>query len=203
MSSLTKFALRLTVVLASVLPSVCPASVFSGRIRKMHFSPSRDCSRGMDVSKITPVNSLREFTSEDVGHIIPTDMASGATSATLTSRILDQSVKNVLASNAVKRSPFGQTATDVQKAMQTNISVASRAPNSIHHEIKFALRPVQTQAVLRYSGLTNAQLSYGASEAKMDFEWREAVGALATDVVFNHIDIPGDRKDVMSLHWAW
>ncbi len=203
MTSIAKFALKLTVLLVSALPCVCPASVFSGKIRKMHFSPSRDFSRGMDVSKITPVNSLRTITSEDVGQMIPTDMEPGADSSTLTSRILDQSVRTMLASEAVKRSSFGQTASKVQSAMQTNITVAARSPNSVNHQVNFAVRPAQTQAVLNYSGLTNAQLSYRALESKMDFEWREAVSALDTDVVFNHIDMPGDRKEVMSLRWAW
>jgi hypothetical protein len=51
--------------------------------------------------------------------------------------------------------------------------------------------------------LTNAQISYRATESKVDFEWREPVAAIDTDLVFNHVNVPGERRDLMSLRWSW
>lgn len=203
MKTLSKFALSLTAALACALPSVCVASVFSAKIRKLHFSPKRNYSRGLDASKIQPVTSLRDMTSEDVAKMIPTDLSSTSDTRVVTSRILALSVQNVINSDAVKHSTLGSTAQSVQQTMQDGMTVASREPNSVQHELKFSMKPTQTEAMVRYSGLTNARVSYLASESKMDVEIREPFEALATDVVFNHVNIPGDRKDVMSLSWSW
>lgn len=200
-----KSAISLAAVFVTALaPIVCRASVYSARIRPLQLAPTaRDYSRGLDGSAIQPIHSLRTLTSQDVQKMIPTDLDPAASPSRITARILDQSLKNAMSSEAVKHSSFGRTAASVQRSMQTNVTIANREPNSIQHQFKIAMQPVQSQALLHYSGLTDAQLTYRANDATAIFEMRESVKALSTDVVYNHVNVPGERKDLMSLRWVW
>ena len=202
-AALRAFA-HITIFLVTALPSVVFASIYSANIRPLQFSPSaRDFSRGLDVSVIRPMHSLRDLTSQDIQKMIPTDIDPASSGSGVAARILDQSVKNALNSDAMKRSDFGRTARSVQQSMQTNITIANREPNSVQHQFKLAMQPAQSQAVVRYTGFTTAQVTYRAAASETNFEMREPVKAFSTDVVYNHVDNPGDRKDLMSLRWAW
>jgi hypothetical protein len=193
----------LIVCTLSALSSISTASVYSGKIRPMEFNPRPDdYSRGLDASLIHPIESANGIKYADVQKMIPTDLDPNNQSS-VGQRIFDTSLKSAIDSDVFRKSSVGQTATNVEKSMQANISVSSREPNSIKHEFKLAADPMQAQARINYSGVTNAQLSYHATESKMDFEWREPVAMISTDVVYNHVNTPSDRKDLMSLRWSW
>jgi hypothetical protein len=199
----SKLLCWISICLASALSSVATASVFSGKIRPLEFNPRpSDYSRGLDASTIHPIESMNGLKYADVQKIIPADLNPNDQSG-VGRRILDNSLKNAMNSSAIRNSDLGRTATRVENSMQKNVSIGSREPNSVHHEFEFAADPVQAQARIHYSGLANAQISYHANEAKMDFEMREPVHAIATDVVYNHTDVSGDRRDLMSLRWIW
>lgn len=157
----------------------------------------------MDASKIESMHSLRDLTTDDVAKVIPTDMSEQSDMGAFARRIADKTLKQALESDALKGSSVLQTAREVGESLKTDVAMGSREPNSVQHKFNFAMKPTAAQATLRYSGLTNARLSYLASESKMDLELREPVDALSTDLVFNHVAIPGDTKEVMSLSWAW
>lgn len=171
----------------------------------MQFNPEPpDYSHGLDASTIQPIESTRGIKYKDVQAIIPTDLDPNNPQGDL-HRIANNAMKNAIESDGIKNSGIGRTAASVQQSMQTGASFGgdSADPSAVHHEIKVAGDPFQQQARINYSGLTHAQLSYHASESKMDFEVREAVRAISTDLVFNHTDIPGDRRDLVSLRWNW
>ncbi len=200
---LCRLAMCLVSTLSSVLASPASASVFSAKIRPFQFNPEpTDYSRGLDLSIIQPIESMRGLRSADVQNVIPTDLDPNDQSH-VGRRILNNTVTHAINSDSIRNSALGRTAQTVQQSMQGGVTMGSREPNSVQHEIRVAADPMQAQARIRYSGLTNAQLSYRATESKTDFEWREPVAAIATDLVFNHTDCPGDRRDLMSLRWAW
>ncbi len=199
-----KTVCQLTIILACSLPGICQASLYSAPIRPMQFTPAeQDYSRGFDASIIQPVEPQNELSSADIQKIIPTNLDSSLSAETIAGRIVDQSLKAALASEALKKSSLGHTVGSVQKSLQTNVTVANREPNSIKHEFKIAMEPAQSQARLRYSGIGNASLTYRALESKTDFEMREPIHFISTDIVYNHIDTPSEKRDTMSLHWAW
>lgn len=199
----SKTLCSITVCLMSALSSISMASVYSAKIRPIDFNPLRaDYSRGLDASTIHPIESTKGLKYSDVQKIIPTDLDPNNQGG-VGRRILDNSLKNALNSDALKNSSLGRTAASVQESMQTNVSMGSRESNSVHHEFQFAADPVQVRARIHYSGLTDANLSYHAGESKTDFEMREPVRMIATDIVYNHTDVPGDRRDLMSLRWKW
>jgi hypothetical protein len=199
----SKMICGVAVCLASALSSVSQASVFSAKIRPMQFNPEpADYSRGLDLSIIQPVRSMRGIHYSDVASVIPTDLDPNDQNG-VGRRILNNTVNRAINSDSVRRSSLGRTAQSVQNSMQGGVSLGSREPNSVQHEIRVAADPMQVQARINYSGLTNAQLSYRAAESKVDFEWREPVAAIDTDLVYNHVNVPGDSRDLMSLRWSW
>lgn len=199
----SKMICGVAVCLASALSSFAQASVFSAKIRPMQFNPEpADYSRGLDLSVIQPLQSMRGLQYSDIANVIPTDL-DPRDQAGIGRRILNNTVRHAIGSDSLRKSSIGRTAQSVQNSMQGGVSLGSREPNSIQHQIRVAADPLQGQARIRYSGLTNAQLSYRATESKVDFEWREPVAAIDTDLVFNHVNVPGERRDLMSLRWSW
>ena len=189
--------------LSSALSSLSGASVFSAKIRPMQFNlEAADYSRGLDLSIIQPIHSSRGLQSADIANFIPTDLNPDDQKG-IGRQILNKTVNSAMKSESIRKSSLGRTAASVQNSMQGGVSLGSREPNSVQHEIRLAADPLQAQARINYSGLTNAQLSYLATESKIDFEWREAVSVIETDIVFNHTNAPGERRELMSLRWAW
>jgi hypothetical protein len=169
----------------------------------MQFNPEpTNYARGLDLSIIQPVLSTRGIHFSDVANVIPTDLDPSDQNG-IGRRILNNTVTRAINSDSIRNSSLGRTAVSVQNSMQGGVSVGTRSPNSVQHEFRIAADPMQALARINYSGLTNAQLSYRATESKMDFEWREPVAAIDTDIVFNHVNAPGERRELMSLRWAW
>lgn len=199
----SKFLCGILMCLTNALSSVGGASVFSAKIRPLQFNPEpMDYSRGLDLSVIQPIYSVRGLKSADVANVIPMDLDPGD-QLHVGRRIISNTVSHAMRSDVLRNSSLGRTAQTVQNSMQAGMTVGSREPNSIQHQIRAAVDPVQAQARINYSGLTNAQLSYHANESQVDFEWREKVAVISTDLVYNHVSDPAGRRDLMSLRWSW
>lgn len=172
------------------------------QIRYLTLAP-HNFEKGLDVSVIQPIESLRTIKSEDVAMMIPhRDLTTGADGSLVATRILDHSLSNFFNSPAVRNSDFGKTAHTVEKSMESEAAFGGSEEGSVQHKLKFAMKAIETKAQLEYSGVTNAQLSYNIAQSKMDLEVHEQV-ASNTRVVFNHIDQPDDRRETLSLRWAW
>ncbi len=197
------FFCGIAMCLASAFSSAAKASVYSAKIRPMQLNlEPLDYSRGLDLSIIKPVHSTRGIHYQDIANVIPLDLDPNDQQG-VGRRILNNTVNRAINSDSIRNSSIGRTAASVQNSMQGGVSLGSREPNSVQHEFRVAADPMQVQARINYSGLTNAQLSYRAAESKMDFEWREPVSAIDTDLVFNHVHVPGEQRDLMSLRWSW
>ena len=191
------------VCLASAFSSPAQASVFSAKIRPLRLNPeSANYTRGLDASIIQPVLSTRGLQSADVAYVIPTDLDPNDQHG-IGRRILDNTVNRAITSDSIRKSSLGRTAQSVQESMQGSVSLGNREPNSVQHDLRIAADPMQTVAKINYSGFTNAQLSYRASDSKIDFELHEPVAAISTNLVFNHSAQDGILRDTVSLNWAW
>jgi hypothetical protein len=162
-----------------------------------------DFSKGFNIATIRPMDSTRDVKAADIQKVIPQDMQPSSSGGQVAAKILDRSVNSYFNSDAMRRTDIGRTATTVEKSMATDVSFGGQQPESIHHSVKFAIQPAQTQAKLSYTGVTNADLTYKATSSTANFEVREPVSILSTNLVFNHINSPSDRKDILSLRWVW
>lgn len=167
------------------------------------FLRTTDFSRGVDFGVIQPVASDRETTAKDISKIIPSNMKPSSDGGLVASQILDHSLSNWFNSEAVKNSSVGRTAHQIEKSMTGDVSFGGTRKNSIKHNLKFAMKATQTQALLEYSGLTNAQLTYFIVQEKTDVELRENVRALKTQVVFNQTSSRSNSQKMLSLRWNW
>jgi hypothetical protein len=167
------------------------------------FSREPDFSRGMDASVIHPMATLNGIRYEDVAMFIPKDLATNSNSSNVSGHILDHSISSIFNSQAVRNSDLGRSAHKIEHNMQGGVSMSGSGDRAINHAIHFAMVPSQGRAQIVYSGLTDAQISYQAVSAKLDFEVREAVAMVGTDLVYNHIAQNGDRTDMLSMRWKW
>ena len=203
----SKTALLIAAVAAiQSLPCPCAASVTSRPTfyRKLNLTLKRDFSQGLDASTIHPVESRNITTSQDIARIIPCESLRDTNNGSaIAGKIAERSFRAIMNSDNVKKSEIARTAASVEEIGGGDVALGGDEPDAVQHKIKFAMKPAQTQAQLQYNGLTNARFSYRASESKFDVEVREPMSMIATDVVLNHVSIPGDQRDVLSLSWAW
>lgn len=188
------------------LPCLCAASVTSRPVfyKRLDLTIKRDFTRGLDASSIQPIESRNITTSQDIARIIPCESLRDTNDGnSIAGKIAERSFRAIMNSDNVRNSGIARTAASVEEFGGGNVSIGSDEPNTIQHKIKFAMKPAQTQAQFQYNGLTNARLSYRASESKFDVEVREPMSMIATDVVLNHVSVPGDNREVLSLSWAW
>jgi hypothetical protein len=163
---------------------------------------SRDFSRGFNMATIEPVESLRNIRSSDIGLLIPVnELKPESDGSTIALQILDHSVSNFFKS--MQKSDLGRSVKLVEKSVETEISLGGAEPDSTRHSIKVAMRAAQSKAFIRYSGVTNATVSYRILQSALDLEIREPLPIFKTDLVYNHIATRDDTRDLLSLSWAW
>lgn len=180
-----------------------PYALRSTLMHEYSFKRPRDFSKGIDISNIKPVESSRATKPEDVSKIIPSDMKPTSDGGMVAAQILDHSLSNWFNSEAVRNSDLGRTAHQVEKSMEGDVSFGGGQPDSIKHNFRFAMRAAQTHAQIGYTGLTNAQVTYYMLQNKTDFEVREAVKPLGTQLVYNEIVTREDTRRTVSLRWDW
>ena len=180
-------------------------SAWNDKSQPLDFSlrATDDFSKGFNIATVQPMDSTRDVKAADIQKVIPQDMQASSNGSQVAAKILDRSVNSYFNSDAMRKTDIGRTATTVEKSMATDVSFGGQQPESIRHSIKFAIQPAQTQAKLSYTGITNADLTYKATSSTANFEVREPVAMLSTNLVFNHINSPSDRKDILSLRWVW
>jgi hypothetical protein len=171
--------------------------------KKLSLAPTPDFSRGMDASYIQPMQSNQDIREEDVEKVIPKDLTPTSSTSEVASKIIDHSVSSYLNSPTVKNSSLGQATTKIDKSMSGNMSVGGSDPASIQHNFKFEMQAAQTKAVMAYTGYTNAEITYKASESTLDLQVHEKVAMLGTQLVYNHTIKPADTRDIVSLKWVW
>lgn len=175
---------------------------YSKSIQNLAVSNRLDFSKGLNLKVIKPIRSMRAMQAEDIARIIPEDLTPTSNSGQIAAQILDHSLSNFFNSDTVRNSEWGRAAHEVEQKMESNIAFGGNEPESVTHSFKFAMRAAQTKALIEYSGLMNAQISYTISQQKMNFEVHEKL-ASQTQVVFNHINSRDDRTDMFSLRWNW
>ena len=166
-------------------------------------APGLDCSKGYDASIIQPVRPYDDVDSQDIQKMIPQDMQPSSDGAQVASRIADKSMNSFMDSPMMKSSDIGRAAKSVEHSMQADMSVGGAEPDSIKHSFHFDVQAAQTKAMLKYQGITNANLSYQASGQTLNLEVREPMKIIKTDLVYNHIDSWNDRRDTLSVRWIW
>ena len=187
----------------SIAKAAIPHALRSSLMTDFSFSrKTTDYSKGIDISIIRPVE-VPGMSSDDISKIIPSNMSPTSNENLVATQILDHSLSNWFNSEAVRNSDFGRTAHHVEKSMEGDVSFGGIQPDSIKHQFRFQMKATQTQAQLGYTGLTTAQVTYYMLQDKTNFEVREPMKVLNTQVVYNHIVSHEETRKMVSLRWSW
>lgn len=133
----------------------------------------------------------------DVAQVVPLDLRPSDDSNKIFSRVADQSLSSFFNSPAMRASPIGKTATEVEHKMKQDVVLIH---GKTEHKLSFQVQAFQGIARVDYSGLTHACLKYQASESSLGLEVSEKVSR-GQDLVVSHITKPTDRLSSVSMRW--
>ena len=188
---------------ASIPPSLFDDEPEEPQTYTLFFASYRDLGRGMDARAIQPVRERPGFTKDDLGQIIPAkSLVSGDSSSQVAAKIMDHSLANFMKSPAVRQSEVGKTAASIEKQMSSEASFGGSGPHSTKHVFQFQMKPTESKAEMKYTGLTNARLSYSVLESKVNFEIYENLDKV-TRVGVNNSVTRGESSSMLSLAWAF
>lgn len=167
------------------------------------FTHKPDFSKGFNIGTVQPVRNPNEIGSDDVSKLIPQDIQPTSNAGQVASRILDRSLNTWMNSDMMKDSSLVKSAKSLENTMGSDVSIGGEDSDEMKHSFKFNVRAEQAKALVKYEGLTNAQLSYQVGSDRLDFEVREPMAVLETDLVYNHTNSRADNRDIVSVRWVW
>ena len=157
--------------------------------------------KNLDLSAIEKIRPKQELARIQTENYIPTNLAPSADTTYVATRIISHSVGKWLESPHLRRTSFGSAAYQINESMNTRVSF--RADDSdLKHDVQFQVRAAETVAAIKYEGYLNAQLAYRLDNKNANFEVTKSLDGEAT-LVFNHSDVPGEKKDLLSLRWVF
>jgi hypothetical protein len=146
----------------------------------------------------------REKKDLNIGDFIPLNIAPSHDTGYVMSVIADKSLNTILNQPQFRESALGRTADKVEKNLKQEVSFGDRSKNEVQHKFNFQVQAFQTQAELKYSGLTNAAVLYRARSSTVAFELFEKLPtAQKQQVVLSHELRPEERVSQVSVRWDW
>ncbi len=155
---------------------------------------------------------LNEYKAEDYAKFLPRNLENSGNEAYVANRFGDLALQNIFNSPQVRNSSFGQTATKVEKAMKTEVSIngaknkakgaAASSDPGIEHKISFQVLALQAQTKLEYKGWTNATLKHDARASETGVEISEKVWH-NKDLVLSHTKNNIEDKSAVGVRWNW
>lgn len=136
----------------------------------------------------------------DFSQIVPLDLVPSDDSNRVFSKIADHSLSSLFNSDAMRATPLGQTATEVEQKMKQDLILADQG--RVQHKLTINVQAFQTLAKIDYSGFTNASLQYQARDSSLNFEVSEKINR-TRDLILGHLQKPSDRISSMSVRWSF
>lgn len=158
--------------------------------------------RGVDFSKIiTPIESLRVITADDVARFIPSSgLEPTGDSGAVATRILDHSISSILQSPELRRSAVGRSVQKVEAVIEPNISFGGAEKGSVKHTVRVKMAAIQSKAQIEYQGYMKAQLSFDVSKERLDLDITQKISD-NTDLLVAHQQLANGSTDMVSLRW--
>ncbi|MCB0386020.1 MAG: hypothetical protein KDD43_11555 [Bdellovibrionales bacterium] len=155
----------------------------------------------LDLTAIEMIRPKEELARIQTELYIPTNIAASSDTTYVATRILTHSVGTFLESPELRKTSVGYAAYTLNESMNTQVSFRPEG-SEIKHNIRFQVKAAETLAAVKYEGYLNAKLAYRLDNSTLDFEMTKSIDP-ATTLVFNHSDVPGETKDLLSLRWVF
>jgi hypothetical protein len=155
----------------------------------------------LDLSAIEKIRPREELARIKTENYIPMSLAATDDGDEVAARILAHSLGRVLESPHLRHTGLGYAVYTLNESV--NGQVTFGGDNSgVRHQLRFQLKAAETLAQIKYQGYVDAKLAYRFDNRTLDFEMVKSMGQ-QTSVVFNHSDVPGEVKDLVSLRWLF
>jgi hypothetical protein len=156
----------------------------------------------LDLTQINKVESARDIHQADVAQVIPTNMQASEDTFQVGKQIADHAFSNWLKSEQIRSSNLGRSAETIQQNLQHNVSLGKTGDNGVEHKVNFQIQPGTAQAIVKYTGMVNANLSYRASNAEWKLELSQKL-ASSTDLVVYQTSRSDERTNNISVRWTF
>lgn len=139
---------------------------------------------------------------KDYEAAIPPNLKPTANAGEVAVKFGDQVLQNWLKSDAVKLSPLGSRATQVENALRTEVVVEKGSTGSTDHHFSLQFLALQALTKLEYKGWLNATVNYDANAAETDLELKERIWN-KKEFFLNHKKTPIEGLSSMGVRWDW
>lgn len=142
-----------------------------------------------------------------LNRIVPADLATldaeeRANAGYVATKFGDKAIQQWMDSPEVRASSLGRTATSVEKAMKTEVSVPSKSKTGVDHKVSFQVLALQTTAKMEYKGWTNAAASYDARKGASKVEVSEKLFR-DKDLTVSHTATAQEDVSAVGVRWNW
>ncbi|MCB0365199.1 MAG: hypothetical protein H6624_19055 [Bdellovibrionaceae bacterium] len=155
----------------------------------------------LDLSAIEKIRPKEELARIQTELYIPVNIAASSDETYVATRILTHSVGTLLESPELRKTSVGYAAYTINESMNTQVTFRPDG-SDVKHRVRFQVKAAETVAAVNYEGYVNAKLAYRIDNSNLDFEMTKSLDP-ATTLVFNHSDVPGETKDLLSLRWVF
>lgn len=155
----------------------------------------------LDLSAIEKIRPREELARIKTENYIPLSLAATDDGDEVAARILAHSLGKIFESPHLRRTGFGYAVYTINESVNGQVTFGGDG-SGVRHQLRFQLKAAETLAQIKYQGYLDAKLAYRIDSRTLDFEMVKSVGQ-QTSVVFNHSDLPGEVKDLVSLRWLF
>ena len=142
------------------------------------------------------------LSAENSQRILPKSVEAGESSASVISKMVDNSVSLWWEKSPAKNTAIGHAADTVDKKLKTEVSLGQSADKKTEHKISVKLLAMQALAKVEYKGWVRAGLNYDAKAAKTEAEVLEDLSENKELVVSQSVT-SAESKSQVSLRWNW
>ncbi len=151
---------------------------------------------------------MNELKPEDYLKFLPNNLQNSSSEAYVANRFGDVALQKFFDSPQVRNSPMGQTATKVESAMKTEVSLGGAGKKDgtskpkVEHKISFQVLALQAQTKMEYKGWTNAVVKHDARAKETGVEISEKI-MRNKDLVLSHTKNDTEDKSSLGVRWNW
>lgn len=142
------------------------------------------------------------LTKKESEKILPKSAATGESSTSIFSKMLDNSLSFWWENSPAKNSQIGQVAEKVDKKLKAEVNFGKTSDQKTEHKVTFKFLAMQALAKIEYVGWVRAGLNYDAKAAQTQAEVYEKISD-NKDLVISHTLNAFENKSQLSLSWNW
>lgn len=161
-----------------------------------------DGARTFDWNKIKKIDSVHDISQDDIARIIPINMQPTDRQSRVASKILDHAFSNWMKDSSLQQNPLIQQAMHLQESLQTDVSLGKSEPGAVEHKFEFQVRAADSSALVRYTGLFDADLSFKVPDREWKLQIHQKLDP-TTDLLICSLANNDETRDNITISWEF